>query len=245
MSEAVIDDVGLPADGSLHVVHSLDLKVSADPHPLDLSAAEAVAQNWETEIAANPALFNGQTILQRQMRYRDGHLVAEGHVSSFATFLWWRRQPNLAGACHLFGYPVIVSSDNALIAVEMAPHTANPGQVYFAAGSLDLSDVVDGRCDIEGNMRREVMEETGLDLGAARADAVLYASYRSKRLTLLRRFQFSETADELVAAIGAFARECPEPEISRAVAIRSADPKAYRYGLAMLPVLDWYFRDRA
>lgn len=243
MSDALIDDVGLPADGSLHVVHSHELLVSSEPHPLDLLAAEEVAENWEREVGANPALFNGRTILQRRIRYSDGHLRAEGHASSFATFLWWRRHAELAGACHLFGYPVIVASDGALIAVEMAPHTANPGQVYFAAGSLDLSDVVDGRCDIESNMRREVMEETGLDLDAARADPVLYASYRSRRLTLLRLFSFAESADELVAKIDDFARNCPDPEISRAVAIRSGDPTLHRYGLAMLPILRWFFPD--
>lgn len=244
MSAVPIDEVGLPADGSPRVVRSLDLRVSPDPHPLDLYMAGEVAANWEREVAANPSLFNGKTILQREILYRDGHLGAQGHVSTFATFLWWRRQPDLAGACHLFGYPVLVSSDGALIAVEMAPHTANPGQVYFAAGSLDLSDVVDGCCDIEGNMRREVLEETGLDLKTAKADPILYASYRSKRLTLLRTFSFPEPAEALVARIDAFARDCPDPEISRAVAIRSSDPTAHRYGLAMLPVLAWYFDGR-
>ena len=244
MSDLLIDEVGLPTDGSLHPVRSLSLSVSADPHPLDLTESTAICENWAREVTANPALFNGRMILQRQIRYRDGHLEALGHVSNFATFLWWRRQPELAGACHLFGYPVIVSSDGALVAVEMAPHTANPGQVYFAAGSLDLSDVVDGACDIEGNMRREVMEETGLDLDLALADLVLYASYRSRRLTLVRVFTFSETAEALAHRIDAFARDCPEPEISRAVVIRSGDTTAQRYGAAMLPILDWYFRDR-
>ncbi len=238
------DEVGLPADGSLVEVRSLALRISPDPHPLDLTRTDAIAENWAREVSANPALFNGRTILQREFRYRNGHLDALGHLTNFATFLWWRRQPELAGACHLFGYPVIVSSDGALVAVEMAPHTANPGQVYFAAGSLDLSDVIDGACDIEGNMRREVMEETGLDLNAARADPVLYASYRSRRLTLLRIFTFAETGAALADRIDAFARDCPEPEISRAVVIRSGDPKAHRYGAAMLPILAWYFRDR-
>lgn len=244
MTALAIDDVGLPADGSLHVVRSLDLKVSSDPHPLDLSSAEDVAENWEREVAANPSLFNGKIILQRQIRYRDGHVAAEGHVTSFSTFLWWRRQPELAGACHLFGYPVIVSADGALIAVEMASHTANPGQVYFAAGSLDLTDLVDGRCDIDANMRREVREETGLDLDLAHADPVLYASYRSKRLTLVRLFTYDLTAKALVERINAFARDCVEPEIARAVAIRTGDPAAERYGVAMLPILAWYFGGR-
>lgn len=244
MSGLVFDDVGLPTDGSMQVVHSHELRVVPGPHPLDLARPAEIAENWEREVAANPALFNGKTILQREMRYREGHLSAEGHVSSFATFLWWRRQPDLAGACHLFAFPVLRSRDGALIAVEMAPHTANPGQVYFAAGSLDLSDVVDGRCDIESNMRREVLEETGLDLDAAEADPILYASYRSQRLTLLRVFSFRESADELVARIDTFARQCADSEISRAVAIRDGDPGSQRYGLAMLPVLNWYFRNR-
>jgi 8-oxo-dGTP pyrophosphatase MutT (NUDIX family) len=244
MSEPLIDEVGLPSDGSLHPVHSLDLRVCTHPHPLDLARADAVEKNWQRERAANPALFNGKTILQREIRYNEGHLKAEGHVSSFATFLWWRRQPGLAGACHLFGYPVIVSSDGALIAVEMAPHTANPGQVYFAAGSLDLSDVADGRCDIEGNMRREVLEETGLDLGKASADPILYASYRPQRLALVRLFTFAEEAEALVARINAFARDCADPEISRAVVIRNGDVTANRYGLAMPPILTWFFERR-
>lgn len=244
MTDHDMDDVGLPSDGSMHVVRSLDLRVSSTPHPLDLSCSAAIAKNWEAELAANPALFNGHTILQRQMRYHDGHLAAEGHVTTFSTFLWWRRQPDLVGACHLFAYPVIRSGDGALIAVEMAPHTANPGQVYFAAGSLDPSDVFGGRCDIESNMRREVLEETGLDLQHAKADPVLYASYRSRRLTLLRVFAFDQSADELVAGINAFAGQCADPEISRAVVIRDSAPGTHRYGLAMLPVLAWYFRDQ-
>lgn len=244
MSEAALDDVGLPTDGSLHRVLSLDLAVADGPHPLDLMHAEAIAENWTGEVAANPALFNGRMLLQRSIRYRDGHLTAEGHVVDFATFLWWRRQPALAGALHLFGYPALVSSDGALIAVEMAPHTANPGQVYFAAGSLDLSDIVDGRCDLEGNMHREVREETGLDLTTAQADPFLYASYRSRRMTLMRLFRFSEPADVLVARINQFARRCPDPEISRAVAIRTGDPSAQRYGPAMLPILAWFFGGR-
>jgi 8-oxo-dGTP pyrophosphatase MutT (NUDIX family) len=239
-----LDDVGLPTDGSLHPVRAFALRISDAPHPLDLTHADAIAENWASEIAANPALFNGQIVLQREIRYEDGDLSAVGHISRFATFLWWRRQPELAGACHLFGYPVLVSSDGALIAVEMASHTANPGQVYFAAGSLDASDIIDGYCDIEGNMRREVREETGLDLDLARADPVLYASYRRNRLTLIRLFTFDQTAEEIVTRIDAFARDSADPEIARGVVIRNGDAGAHRYGAAMLPILAWYFQQQ-
>ncbi len=235
------EDIGLPADGRVVPIRSLDLRVDPAPHPLESAHADVIAQHWMQEHAANPALYNGRLILQRQMRCDNGHVQAIGHEASFASFLWWRRQADLSGACHLFGYPVLLSQDGALIAVEMAPHTANPGQVYFAAGSLDPSDVVDGRCDLAGNMRREVLEETGLDLEMAEAEDGMYASYRPYKLTLLQIFRFPEPAAVLLARIADFARSAPEQEISRAVAIRSADRRAHRYGPAMLPILDWYF----
>ena len=238
-------DIGLPMDGRVTPIHGLDLRVDPGPHPLELAHREAIATHWSHEQAANPALYNGRLILQRQMRVEDGLIRATGHEASFASFLWWRRQADLAGACHLFGYPVLVAGDAALIAVEMAPHTANPGQVYFAAGSLDPSDVVEGRCDLNGNMRREVLEETGLDLDDAEADKLMYASYRPHKLTLLQIYRFEEPSEVLLARIAAFAKTAAEQEISRAVAIRNGDRSAHRYGLAMLPILCWYFQTSA
>jgi 8-oxo-dGTP pyrophosphatase MutT (NUDIX family) len=235
------ENIGLPVDGRVVAIQGLDLRVDPAPHPLELAHADEIAAHWEREERANPALYNGRLILQRQMWFDKGQIRAVGHEASFASFLWWRRQPDPSGACHLFGYPVLVSSDGALIAVEMAAHTANPGQVYFAAGSLDPSDVVEGCCDLAGNMRREVLEETGLDLASARTDGRLYASYRPHKLTLFQMFRFPEPPEAFLERIAEFARSAPEQEIARAIAIRSPARDAHRYGPAMLPILDWYF----
>lgn len=237
----MIDETGLRVDGTVMPIQSYHLAVLPGFHPLEETMRDAIAENWVVEHAANPRLFNGRMILQHRIRLNGAVIEAEGYMSSFSTFLWWRKQEDRSGACHLFGYPVIASSDGALIAVEMAPHTANAGQVYFAAGSLDASDVVDGVCDLAGNMRREVLEETGLDLKDAATDGLVYASYRSRRLTFFQIFQFDATADDLIAAINLFAGCAQEQEISGAVAIRNGDRNAYRYNPAMLPILDWYF----
>lgn len=240
----MIDETGLQVDGTVVPIQSYHLAVLPGIHPLEEAMREAVAENWAVEHAANPRLFDGRMILQHRIRLNGAAIEAEGYLSSFSTFLWWRKQQDRSGACHLFGYPVIASSDGALIAVEMAPHTANAGQVYFAAGSLDASDVVDGVCDIAGNMRREVLEETGLDLKEAATDGLVYASYRPRRLTFFQIFQFDAVADDLIAAINLFAGEAEDQETSGAVAIRDGDHKAHRYNVAMLPILDWYFRSR-
>ncbi|THV24912.1 NUDIX hydrolase [Peteryoungia ipomoeae] len=230
----------LPDDGSVVELKGYELHVTDGPHPLNLARQAEISHHWTLEKAANPSLFNGPVILQRQIAYRNGVIVSRGHVSDFATFLWWRSQPGLPGASHLFGYPVIASSDGDLIAVRMAPHTANPRQVYFAAGSLDLSDVVNGQCDLDGNMRREVMEETGLDLAEAMTTGQLFGTYRPKKMTLFRVYQFNRSTTALLTAIRDHIRGGHD-EIDAAIAIHDAASGTHRYNPAMIPILRWYF----
>lgn len=123
----------------------------------------------------------------------------------------------------------------------MGAHTANPGQVYFASGSFEQMDVAGGLCDIEGNMRREVREETGLDLGDAFSSGGFYATQFRSVVSLIKLYRFDMTADAMVAQIEKNMPHVEDKEIAGVVAIRSADPHAERYNISMLPVLDWYF----
>lgn len=239
---APVDETGLPVDGSVLPIDGYRLKVLEGRHPIEKAHAQEIAINWQQEQMANPALYNGELILQERIALQDGCIFAEGYVADYASFLWWRKAPGRPGACHLFGYPVLVASDGALIAVRMSAHTANPGQVYFAAGSVEPVDVVNGECDLSANMAREVLEETGLSLADAKTDGQLYASYRTRRLTLFQLFHFAENADQLTARIRRHAEESGDKEISEAVAIRSADLSQHPYNPAMLALLRWYFR---
>lgn len=241
---AAIDPVtGFPLGGGLFPVKDVRLKVFEGIHPFDRDHRAAAARNWETEIAANPALFDGRMVFQHRLALHDGVVCGEGYVVPYSTFLWWRRQPEAEGGFHVFGFPVIASADGALIAVKMAAHTANPGQVYCAAGSLDTDDIVDGYCDLIGNMRREVREETGLDLDEATSDGRLFAGYANRRLTIVRLFRFDVSADALLARIAAHMKADEEKEIDEAIAVRSPDPGAHAFNAPMLPVLDWFFSE--
>lgn len=229
-----------PPEGVLFPVASVSLRVLEGEHPFHIAERAAAAENWRREVARNPKLFDGRMVFQKRLRLEDGILHGEAHLIPYSTFLWWRQQPGGAGGLHLFGFPVLVSADGALIAIRMAAGTANAGQVYFAAGSLDEGDIVDGHCDLDANMRREVLEETGLDLDReAVADPQLYAVHRDRRITLFRLFRFSMTAEEIVAAIRA--RAGTDDEVEDAVIIRSADPGLHNYAPAMLPLLEWFF----
>jgi 8-oxo-dGTP pyrophosphatase MutT (NUDIX family) len=241
-SETFSEDLSaFPPERTVFPIAGADLRVLEGDHPLVVANGADIRENWEREIAANPALFDGRLVLQHRLKLSEAGIAGEAYIAPFSAFMWWRRQPDRKGAIHLFSYPVLESFDGALVAIRMGAHTANPGQVYFAAGSLEPEDVVDGRCDIDSNMRREVMEETGLDLDKAIVGEGLYAGHVRGSVSLFKLFRFDMTADEMVDFIGAHMLVAEDKEIAGAVAIRSADPKAQPYNVAMLPIIDWYF----
>ncbi|MBP2445050.1 NUDIX hydrolase [Rhizobium leguminosarum] len=237
------DFAGWPPEATVFPIAGVNLRVLPGSHPFVLAEEAAIRENWAKETAANPALFDGRLVFQQRLSFSEDGIAGEGYVTPFSAFMWWRRQPQpqRQGGLHIFAYPVLESADGALVAIRMGAHTANPGQVYFAAGSLEQEDIVDGHCDIEANMRREVHEETGLDLADAAAGPGLYASYSRRTVTLMRLFRFEMTADEMVKRIEAHMLVAEDKEIAGAVAIRSADPSAHPYNVSMLPVISWYF----
>lgn len=241
MISADLTQAGFPAEGTVFPVSSHRLRVLEGAHPWAVENEADIAENWAREIAANPRLFNGQMVFQRRLSYADGHIEGEAHMVPYAAFLHWRRLGRMAGGHHLFSMPLILSAYGALIAIRMADTTANPGRVYSPAGSLDTSDVVDGLCRLEDNMRRETLEETGLALEMMDADPVCRGLHVANSVAVFRVFRSPVDAAEIRAQVMRHMADDPDPEISDLVAIRSADPAAHDYSAFMLPVLDWVF----
>lgn len=232
---------GFPAEDQVFRVTSLDLKLLPGQHPFAMSQRQAAAENWQAEISANPALYDNDMVFQHEISLHDGAIAGQAYMTPFSSYMWWRKQAAPEQGLHLCGWCIPVSSDGAIIAIRMAAWTVNARMIYCAAGSLDAHDVIDGKCDIDRNMAREVLEETGLDLSKAKPDADYFATHNNRRVTVFRFFRFDQTADEMIARITAHMRVDEEKEIDGAVAIRSADPSAHRYHPAMLPVLSLFF----
>lgn len=222
-------------------ITTADLVVDPAPHPYEIAHREAIEANWALEKAEKPALFNGEVMFFSSIRWADGRLDARCHTIRFATFMHWRRHRPDTTAEHLYAHAMPVSSDGALIAIRMAPHTANAGRVYFAAGSFDPHDIRDGRLDIASNMAREVGEETGLDLNAARAEDAYHGWSGDGGTVLVRRYFLDRSADELVEDIRRHIATDPDPEIDEAIVIRG--PADLPAGLMahMVPLVEWHF----
>lgn len=226
-------------------VDIVDVRLDPGPHPFERDNADAIAANWSAEKAARPALFDGTVVLLSELVYADNRLAGRCHAIRYSTFMLWRKLKPVTSAEHAFAHAMLISSDNALVAIRMGAHTANAGKVYFAAGSFEPEDFRDGVVDLDYNMAREVREETGLDLGQAEREQRCHALSVESGTAIVRRYRMDETADELAGRISRFVARDPDPEIEGPVIIR--DMRDLPEGLMphMRRLAEWHFSGAA
>jgi len=222
-------------------VDAVDVRLDPGLHPFERDNARAIAENWQREIAANPALFDGTVVLLSALSYRDNRLVGRCHAVRYSTFMLWRGNRQVAGAEHAYAHAVLVAGDNALVAIRMAAHTVNAGSVYFAAGSFEPIDFRDGLVDVDFNMIREVREETGLDLSGATRGRRCYAMSTESGTVIFRRYRETAPADKIARRISAFVASETEPEIEAPVIIRNATDLPDGLMGHMKPLIEWHF----
>ncbi len=236
-----MSSMGRLPENTIVPLSRVSFAVEEELHPFEVEHRDAINRNWEEEIKAKPRLFDGRVAMFDAHDYSGGRLTAVCRPVRFATFLYWRKIQPVEGAEHFFAHAVPVASDNTLIAVRMGSHTANAGQVYFAAGSFDPNDFIGGRIDIEANMAREVMEETGIDLKDASAESG-YAAWRFGGNTVIfRRYRFNLDPETMAERIAHHIVCDPDPEIDCAVTIRSGCALPDQLTSYMPGIISWHF----
>lgn len=230
----------LPSDTILPVA-DVTVRLDPSPHPFAQAHAAAIDENWQRETEANPALFNGEVALLSSLSLSDGQLAGRCHIVPYSAFLYWRRLRPVGGAGHVYTHAMLVSADNALIAIRMGAQTVNAGLVYFAAGSFEPADFQGGQADLEFNMHREVGEETGIDLKRFPHEAQYHVLSKTTGTVLFRRYFLDRQADEIAADIRSHVQADPDPEIEGPVVIRSADDLPDRLAAQMPDLIAWHF----
>jgi 8-oxo-dGTP pyrophosphatase MutT (NUDIX family) len=222
-------------------VDVVDVRLDPKPHPFERDNGEAIAANWTVEKALRPAVFDGTVVLLSELAYAANRLTGRCHAIRFSTFMLWRKLKAVTSAEHAFAHAMLISSDNALVAIRMGAHTANAGKVYFAAGSFEPEDFRDGLVDLDYNMAREVREETGLELDQARREERCYALSVESGTVIVRCYRAAETADELAERIKRFVADDPDPEIEGPVIIHDMHDLPEGLMPHMRPLVEWHF----
>ena len=197
-----------------------------------------IADHFSSVRAKNSRVWNGRVLLLHQHEHEAGVFRGACLECDFASFLAWRDWgfPDLSMR-NCFGMAALQSADGAFLLGVMGAHTANAGKCYFPAGTLDTDDVVAGRIDVEGSVRRELAEETGLDARGMDTEPGWYAVFAGARIALMKVLRADESADVLRTRILRHITADPEPELAdiRIVRDRSQiDPSVPPHTVAFL-----------
>jgi 8-oxo-dGTP pyrophosphatase MutT (NUDIX family) len=230
----------LPQD-RVFAVGAVNVSLDPAPHPFEAEHRAAIADNWRRETAANPALFDGEVALLSSLVLRGGDLTGRCHIVRYSTFLFWRTLRPIPDAGHAYAHAVLVGADNALVAIRMGSKTVNAGQVYFAAGSFEPVDFRDGVADLEFNMHREVLEETGIDISRVEREDAYHGIAKSTGTALFKRYFLDLPGEEIAARIRAHVATESEPEIAGPVVMRNATDLPERLAPQMPDLIAWHF----
>jgi hypothetical protein len=227
--------------GRIVPLGDIRLELAAGRHPFEVGREAAIAATWQREFAANPNLFDGELLLFSALAVENGSLVGRAHTVRYSTFLHWRSLRPVPGAEHLYAHAMLVSSDGILIAARMAGTTVNAGQAYFASGSFEPVDAAGGLLDPHANMRREVLEETGLDIDGARREAGFQFLSMPTGNVIARRYWLDDTAAGVARRIEAHIQGLDDSEITAPVMIGSLKNLPERLAPQMPPLIAWHF----
>jgi len=198
-----------------------------DFHVLPLSWPFAAGRRTEIEgyfthlRREKPQLWNGRVLLLRDFEISGATLQGTMFETDYASFVAWRDwgfPDRDVRACFAMG--ALLSRDGAFLLGVMNAHTAGAGGIYFPSGVLDPGDVVRGRVDFDRNVRREIVEETGLSLDDVTSDPWLLVLAPS-RVALIKIFRFRQSASEMRASILAHLQKETLSELSDVHIVRS------------------------
>jgi len=185
--------------------------------------AHEIKAHWETFKTRSPTLFDGRVLLQYERHLEDGVFRARYLATNYSAFLAWRD----------FGWPdkdivngfsmaALRAKDGAFLLGEMAGHTANPGKVYFAAGTPDPDDITpSGEVDLLANLMRELEEETGLKPSEVSVGEGWTAVFEGQRIAFMRPVTIDMEAKAARALILSRLAEQAHPELADIHIVRS------------------------
>ena len=90
-----------------------------------------------------------------------------------------------------------LTADGAFLLGVMGPHTFNGGEIYFPCGTPDPDDIIDGKVDLDLSVRRELKEETGLDVAEFEAEPGWTTVADGPLIAQIKVLRSNETADVL------------------------------------------------
>jgi len=186
---------------------------------------DRIAAHWAGLTRANPSLYDGQVLVRRRQELAGDCLSLDYVETDYASFLTFRDlgfpDPSTGNG---FAMAALRAGDGAWLLGRMGGHTANPGKVYFPAGTPDPDDVLaDGTVDLAGSVTRELAEETGLSAEVVTMTDRWTAVFAGARTAMMREVRASGSAEAVRDCIRAFLVRERTPELVDIEIVRTPD----------------------
>lgn len=219
-------------------VDHLDLTFDPRPWPFAVERRAEIDAFFAQLQREKPAVWNGRTLLLYECAMTEGVLrgrYLETDYASFTAWCTWGRPP--AGAYDCFGAGAVITADNAVLVGVMGPHNFNAGHIYFPCGTPDPSDIINGKVDLDFSVRRELKEETGIDVSELTMEPGWIAIVDGNLIAHIKPLRSPENAESLRDRILAHLASEDEPELSDIRIVRGPadfDPAMTRWVTAFL-----------
>lgn len=202
-------------------VKALDLRL--EPRVWGWAEANRAASgaHFEKQRERWSGIWNGHILLLHRFVIEQGIFRGAYLETDFASFLYWRDTgfPD-SSVINCFAMAALRTADGAFLLGRMAKHTANAGKVYFPSGTPDRNDLRDdGIVDLDGSVKRELLEETGLISTDAKFGD-WHAALAGARIALVCSLEAAEDAETLAARIRVHLATTPRPELADVVIVR-------------------------
>ncbi len=202
-------------------VSTLDLRFVEGTWDFSIRERGLIDAAWGKRVQANPALWNGEVLVARDVSLADGVLSAVHCKTDYASFVVWRDLgwPDKS-AFNIFGMGVVVSADGALVYGEMGAHTVNARAIYPPGGSLEPKDVMpDGSVGIDHSVSAEIAEEFGFDIATC-VRGGRFAIFDGQRIAVVQAFFSALTFAGIEENFRQHVSGEAQPELMRLVAVR-------------------------
>ena len=221
MKSAAIVKANPESEDGIRFVAGADISVDPAPWQFAMENAAKVSRFWRKAVDEKPSLHDGQVFMLTRWSMDGDRFRGVAQPTNYASFLYWRDlgYPEV-GARNCFGSAVLRSKEGYVVCGRNAPHTLTAGLVYPPGGSFGPEDVSGDGLDVDRNIARELLEETGLHAAAARREPGYLCVRDGPRISLAAQLVYDIAATELRQSILDFIAADAEPELDEVVVFR-------------------------
>jgi 8-oxo-dGTP pyrophosphatase MutT (NUDIX family) len=162
-----------PSDGEIISIDRVEIMLERRPWEFAIKRREEIDRYFARLKGERALLWNGRTLLIHRYAVGDGVLRGACFETDYASSLAWRDWdfPDTS-VYNVFAAAVLRAADGAYLVGEMAQYTASAGRIAFPSGAPEPADIdASGKLDLLGNLRRELKEETGIDMDECKTEA--------------------------------------------------------------------------